>query len=486
MFGTLKPHSCALVHDQRQEYNTFYCGLCKSLGDGYGTLSRALVSHDSVFLAVVADGLLEEAAEPDRCRCPLLPIVHRPTVRPDSVAMRYASAIQMLLGDQWLADRALEGKTLAQWARPLAQRHVSAARVVLAEMGISLDPLDDFDVRQAHCEVMGETGPKEAARPTMDALGYVFSKIVSLPGAGPELSDPLVVENLETLGRAVGGVIYWADALDDLKKDYLAGDFNPCLVQARFGKELVISSARVEQCSALLDDALATIATTVDRLPWKRHREIVLNILCHQLPRMTREAVRTARGVANEEEHVRLAAYRALPWYARSARQAILVLMVLWAWFGGIRATLAQDKAKRSPSLPSPSSIARPAPSPLPKPVEEGNGSSTAVGKTSGTTENSDSTTSKSTGPSAPSPQTFPASGKSESTGSGSGGSSSSPCSECGNACNCDQSCKSCCSCDDCFKKCCDTCDCNKCTKGCDCGSCCNGFDCGSCCKGCK
>ena len=88
MFGTLKPHACGMGCAERHTYDRFYCGLCKSLGDGFGTPSRALVSYDAVFLALVADGLVAEGAAPDRCRCPLLPVTFRPTVRPDSPASK--------------------------------------------------------------------------------------------------------------------------------------------------------------------------------------------------------------------------------------------------------------------------------------------------------------------------------------------------------------------------------------------------------------
>ena len=92
MFGTLKPHSCGLACDRRHAYATFYCGLCKGLGDHFGTATRALLTYDAVFLALVVDGLMVERAAPDTCRCPMLPLVHRPTVRPDSVAMRSSAA----------------------------------------------------------------------------------------------------------------------------------------------------------------------------------------------------------------------------------------------------------------------------------------------------------------------------------------------------------------------------------------------------------
>jgi hypothetical protein len=183
MFGTLKPHTCRLGCDRRRAYETFYCGLCKSLGDHFGTLTRALLNYDAVFLALVADGLMEEPAAPDRCRCPIMPVTFRPTVRPDSPAMRYAAAMQMLLADQWLADRAEDGKRAAKAARPLLGGKVEAARAILADLGISLADLDGFEREQAAREVPGVTGPREAAEPTASALARVFSRMALLPGA---------------------------------------------------------------------------------------------------------------------------------------------------------------------------------------------------------------------------------------------------------------------------------------------------------------
>lgn len=181
MFGTLRLHTCQLGCGRRHDYASFYCGLCKSLGDHFGTLSRALLNYDAVFLALVADGLMEEPAAPDRCRCPMLPITFRPTVRPDSPAMRYAAAMQMLLADQWLADRSEDGGRAAAAARPLLSGKVDAARAILAELGVSLDDLTGFEREQARCEVPGVTGPRDAAAPTASALARVFERMAELP-----------------------------------------------------------------------------------------------------------------------------------------------------------------------------------------------------------------------------------------------------------------------------------------------------------------
>ena len=219
MFGTLKPHGCAHGCQQRHEYERFYCGLCASLGDSFGQVSRGLTSYDAVFLALVADGLVEEGAAPDRRRCPLLPVVHRPTVRSDSPAMRYAAAMSVLLSDQWLADRAMDGRRAAQAARPLLSNKVKTARSILADLGISLADLDGFEEQQRRVEVPGETGPRAAAEPTEAALDRVFERMALLPGVTEEARGEEARRALGDFGRQLGIAIYLIDALDDLEKD---------------------------------------------------------------------------------------------------------------------------------------------------------------------------------------------------------------------------------------------------------------------------
>jgi len=295
MFGTLKPHRCVLGEAEKLEHRRFYCGLCKSLGDTYGLAYRALLSHDAVFMALVVDGLLveERAATEGECRCPLMPIQHRPTVVSDSVAMRYAAAIQLLLVDQFLADRAMDGGRTAAMARPLVSRPVEHARALLGELGVSLEELEGFEFEQASCERSGSTTPGEAAEPTAHALGLVFERIASLHGVVEEVRTPEQRELLRRLGRAVGRAIYLVDALEDLEKDLERGDFNPC-VDEHEGARLV-SKARVRATIDLLDATMKEIGLSLSALPWQRHEGVIAHIVEDQLGRRARRAMRETR-----------------------------------------------------------------------------------------------------------------------------------------------------------------------------------------------
>jgi hypothetical protein len=487
VFGTLKPHTCRLGCERVREYESFYCGLCKSLGDHFGTLTRALLNYDAVFLALVADGLMETAAEPDRCRCPMLPVTFRPTVRPDSPAMRYAAAMQMLLSDQWLADRAEDGKRAAAAARPLIAGKVDAARAILADLGVSLADLEGFERVQARREVPGVTGPREAAEPTADALARVFDRMALLPGVNEAARSAAGRAALAAFGRHLGSAIYLIDALDDLAKDHRSGAFNPCLARSPRDREPRVSWPRVEVAWGLLHDDLAALDALALSLPLLRHRDLVRSVVAVEMRRLARAAAQKAHAYARDQEALARAARRA--WPVRAAAAVATAFVFVWVWLASLpafargptpspkRPTPAGSAGKGTvpptwtPKLP-PSAAPPPTTEPEKNPPKPAPSTTPGPGGHSptepGTTPSPGGTTKPSPPPEPPKP------------GSGSG--CSNPCSGC-NSGGSGEVCKSCNLCDSCCKDC---KDCGGCCKTCDsCNGCCNSCNggCNGCCK---
>lgn len=477
MFGTLKPQKCGLSSGERDAYDRFYCGLCKSLGDGFGQASRVLVSHDAVFLALVVDALSEDAAKPDKCRCPLLPIVHRPTIDPGGVAMRFASAVEILLGDQYLADRALEGKRLAKIARPVSRRFVDRAEERLSALGIDFSPLRGFEDRQAACEVQGLAHPAEAAKPTKTALAFVVGAIADLSGVSDAAKTVPSREALAELGAALGQIIYFADALDDLEKDFDRGDFNPCI--GLKGGRPVLDTARVDQVVVLLRAALANARTALVRLPLARHREILASIVDDRLPRAARTAIAAARRTTDDARRAERDRIASLSWARRFVHHLAVFVAFAVAWLSGESSSSAQPTARPKPK-PKPSASASAAPS---APASAAPSVSAPIVVPSAT-------------PSAPLVPTEPEPekpGQDPQTGKPTEDQPEPTGSPCGNECSgCAEGCESC------MKGCSDTCKkcpgcgdlCGDCGKACNCCDGCKGCGdpckgCGDCCKGC-
>ncbi|MFT4978467.1 MAG: hypothetical protein ACI8S6_004377, partial [Myxococcota bacterium] len=216
MFGTLRPHRCSLSADARLQHRHLYCGLCKTMGEDYGQISRALVSFDAVLVGALAESLRAEPSQTSSCRCPINPAVFRPTLAHDSVPMRFAAATQVLLADQWVADKAAEGSRAAQLLRPLGSRAVHRAADALSALGASPDQIAHLELEQLLVESSGANA-EQAAAPTASALTMVFSWIGDLPGSVP--LPHAAQDALAQLGGAVGRAIYGIDALDDLSDD---------------------------------------------------------------------------------------------------------------------------------------------------------------------------------------------------------------------------------------------------------------------------
>ncbi|MEL6347350.1 MAG: DUF5685 family protein, partial [Myxococcota bacterium] len=282
MFGTLRPHRCSLSPSARQQHRHLYCGLCKTMGEDYGQLSRVLVSFDAVLLGAVVEGLQEIPTQGDRCRCPINPLVHRPTLRHDSVTMRFSAAAQVLLADQWVADRAEEGDRIAALLRPVAAPFARSASATFAGFGAPTELLDALPRIQQQLEQQ-HPPPMQAAQPTADALTVVFRAIPDLPGViGLDGAQRLL---LAEMGAAIGRLVYGVDALEDLADDQRAGAFNPCLVDGK------VEPSRLAACLEMIEDAFTNIQGAIAQLPWQRNQELLENVLV-QRQRMKAQAAR--------------------------------------------------------------------------------------------------------------------------------------------------------------------------------------------------
>jgi hypothetical protein len=326
MFGTLRPHRCTLDPISEQDHRAFYCGLCHGLAAQHGQASRVMVGRDAVFVAVVVDGLLPGETGMEPRRCPMVPIRRREVAAARGVATRYAVAVQALLADQWLADRAADGGRVAGAGRAVLSRTTARARADLDHLGVPLSRLEGFEQRQLDVERPGVTRPAEAAGPTADALGWVFAGIADLPGAN---LDRWRV-HLRGLGRSLGRVIYLADALDDLRSDLLRGRFNPCLVGGDEG--FTISRRRVSDAEALLRTELEALDAGIAALPWQRHRALVDNVLGDRLRRDSLASARRARRWASPAGTVELRHWRTRPRVLRAAVVALAVMLNVWSW----------------------------------------------------------------------------------------------------------------------------------------------------------
>lgn len=319
MFGLMKPDMERLQPAQAARHRTYYCGLCHGVGVHVGHAWRGIHSHDAVFLATLADGLVDAPASPSSCRCPMLPVVHRRTRDPSSVALRFAVGSQLLLADQWVADKAEEGSRAARFARDVLERPVGRGREVLEAMGLDVSDLQGFEKRQTAVEDIAGVEIEAAARPTAEALALLFARIADLPG-GPVGEEA----GLSELGAAIGTLIYLVDALEDLEEDAGDGSFNACL------REGLPDARRIERAGALLERQAERIQTQLARLPFTHNRDLV-EATTDAVVRRGRDALELARDKATDSGRDRLVRWLAQPFWVHAAAAWMTALLSFWA-----------------------------------------------------------------------------------------------------------------------------------------------------------
>ena len=141
MFGYVTTNQEELKIKDFRRYQTFYCGLCRDLGDRHGQTARLTLTYDMTFLAVLLTGLYEPEERVEERFCPLHPAKKRLCRR--NAAVSYAADMNLLLCyynllDDWLDEKKPVPLALARMirgdVREIMKKYPRQARAVRQDM----------------------------------------------------------------------------------------------------------------------------------------------------------------------------------------------------------------------------------------------------------------------------------------------------------------------------------------------------------------
>lgn len=256
MFGYVIINQSDLSEEELLRYRQCYCGLCHSLKERSGNLSRLMLTFDLTFLTLLLQALYEKEERENTGPCIIHPFKKQSWWQ--SEITDYAADMTVLLGYQKLMDdwnddcnplRLWESLPFKRHYRHVAQRYPRQSEV-----------LEDRMAKLSFMEIQGEQDPDKAAGLFGDIMAEIFV-----------YQEDYWSDTLRKMGQALGRFIYLMDAVVDLEKDRKTGNYNPL-------KEL--PDSKDNHYRDFLEMLLGETVYYFDRLPIVDDVQIIKNILC--------------------------------------------------------------------------------------------------------------------------------------------------------------------------------------------------------------
>lgn len=238
-------------------YQSYYCGLCKTLKDAYGRMGQLTLSYDMTFLILLLSGLYEPETSMCTRKCVAHPFEKHPA-RTNEFS-RYAADMNLLLSyykcrDDWEDERKITKKALAQ---SLQGKFKNIAQVYPEKECVIRRMMEQIHrCEREQCENLDEVS---------GYFGEIMAEILAYRRDEWET-------DLRRMGFFLGKFIYLMDAYEDVERDTKTGNYNVFL--RKYGE------ADFEQyAEKILSMMMAECSRAFEHLPIVKDIDILRNIL---------------------------------------------------------------------------------------------------------------------------------------------------------------------------------------------------------------
>lgn len=269
MFGIIRPCRNRMGAELRSAWLAHLCGMCLSLRDEHGHLSRLVTNYDGLMISAMVEaqsGLSRRSAGPCALR----------GLKSADVAIgsgaRLAASVSLVLASLKIHDHVDDGDGLTGrlgWAgRAVAQRWAAKGLGTASDLGFDASVMVDSVRRQPLVEAAAGLGSSVlvVTEPTETATGFAVAQTALIAGR------PGNAEPLREVGRLFGRVAHLIDAAEDLESDRASGSWNP----------LLATGTPVDEAHRLCLDAVTGIRLALDEVEFTDAR-LVHKLLVHEL-----------------------------------------------------------------------------------------------------------------------------------------------------------------------------------------------------------
>ncbi len=256
MFGYVMVNKPELKIKDFERYQSYYCGLCKTLKKSYGKRGQITLTYDMTFLVLFLTALYEPQTYIKKVSCMVHPFTKH-IIRVNAIS-EYAADMNFLLTyykflDDWKDDKSIKS-LLASFAYRKKCNHLEAKYE--RQSKVVRNALQDL----FECEKRQESN--------IDVVSRCFGELIA------ELfvyKKDEWEKSLRKIGFYLGKFIYLLDAYDDLEEDKKKNHYNPFLLQGETNLP--------EYCKNILILMMAECAKEFEKLPIIEETDILRNII---------------------------------------------------------------------------------------------------------------------------------------------------------------------------------------------------------------
>ena len=257
VFGYISVNPTKLTEEEKKRYRAFYCGLCHTLGEHYGSAGRATLSNDMTFLSLLLNALYEPTETVLNERCTLHPARQHMAVLHEGT--NYAADMNILLAyhkcEDDVSDEASMRGRVGKRALKKAYEQVKKTWPRQAET-----------VAKCLSEI-ARIENKESE--DLDALTRLSGRML---GECFVWREDAFAPYLCNLGGALGKFVYLMDAYEEYDHDLKHRQFNPL-------KSLHAQDDYEERMEEILTMEMAACVRAYDDLPIEQDDALIRNIL---------------------------------------------------------------------------------------------------------------------------------------------------------------------------------------------------------------
>ncbi|MFV0465094.1 MAG: DUF5685 family protein [Lachnospiraceae bacterium] len=259
MFGYININRNELSKENQKIYQSFYCGLCRTLKISCGTKGQILLNYDMTFLILLLSGLYELENEVTDFSCAMHP-TKKQTAWVNE-ASRYAADMNVLLAYQnlehdWKDEKSVTKKAFAAFIK---KDYESIVQKYPGQKAA----LERYQKQQRKFE--------EERESNLDKVSGLMGEIVAEIFAW---RNDLWTEELRSMGFYMGKFMYIMDAFEDLEKDIKQDKYNPLRYMLQKEPEGFETF-----CKLMLASMIHESEKSFGRLPVIQYSEIIQNIL---------------------------------------------------------------------------------------------------------------------------------------------------------------------------------------------------------------